>query len=56
MAIALTKRAMRRALEASLEGTLEYEADLQGVAGRTRDHGEGIAAFIEKRSPRFEGE
>jgi 2-(1,2-epoxy-1,2-dihydrophenyl)acetyl-CoA isomerase len=56
MAIALTKRAMCRALEASLEGTLEYEADLQGVAGRTRDHGEGIAAFIEKRSPRFEGE
>jgi 2-(1,2-epoxy-1,2-dihydrophenyl)acetyl-CoA isomerase len=55
-ALALTKRAMRRALESSLEETLEYEADLQGVAGRSRDHGEGIAAFIEKRSPRFEGE
>jgi 2-(1,2-epoxy-1,2-dihydrophenyl)acetyl-CoA isomerase len=55
-ALALTKRALRRALEASLEETLEYEADLQGVAGRTRDHGEGIAAFIEKRRPRFEGE
>ena len=55
-ALALTKRALRRALESSLEETLEYEADLQGVAGRTRDHAEGIAAFIEKRQPKFEGE
>ena len=55
-AIALTKHAMRRALETSLDETLEYEADLQGIAGRTRDHAEGIAAFIEKRPPRFEGE
>jgi 2-(1,2-epoxy-1,2-dihydrophenyl)acetyl-CoA isomerase len=55
-ALALTKRAIRRALETSLDETLEYEADLQGVAGRTHDHAEGIAAFIEKRPPRFEGE
>jgi 2-(1,2-epoxy-1,2-dihydrophenyl)acetyl-CoA isomerase len=55
-ALALTKRAIRRALESSLEETLQYEADLQGVAGRTRDHAEGLAAFIEKRQPRFEGE
>jgi 2-(1,2-epoxy-1,2-dihydrophenyl)acetyl-CoA isomerase len=55
-ALALTKRALRRALESSLDETLDYEADLQGVAGRTRDHAEGIAAFIEKREPRFEGE
>jgi 2-(1,2-epoxy-1,2-dihydrophenyl)acetyl-CoA isomerase len=55
-ALALTKRAIRRALETSLDETLEYEADLQGVAGRTHDHAEGIAAFIEKRPPRFKGE
>jgi len=54
-ALALTKRALRHALETSLEQTLEYEADLQGVAGRTRDHAEGVAAFLEKRPPRFEG-
>jgi 2-(1,2-epoxy-1,2-dihydrophenyl)acetyl-CoA isomerase len=55
-ALALTKRALQRALESSLDETLDYEADLQAVAGRTRDHAEGIAAFIEKREPVFEGE
>jgi 2-(1,2-epoxy-1,2-dihydrophenyl)acetyl-CoA isomerase len=54
-ALALTKRALHRALESSFDETLDYEAHLQGIAGRTRDHAEGIEAFVEKRSPRFEG-
>jgi 2-(1,2-epoxy-1,2-dihydrophenyl)acetyl-CoA isomerase len=54
-AIALTKRALARSWDASLEETLEYEAYLQGIAGATDDHREGLAAFVEKRPPRFSG-
>ena len=55
-ALALTKRAMARSLEVGLEDALAQEASLQGVAGATSDHAEGLAAFLEKRPPRFTGE
>jgi 2-(1,2-epoxy-1,2-dihydrophenyl)acetyl-CoA isomerase len=55
-AIGLTKRALNRSLETDLESALEYEAFLQGIAGRTADHAEGMRAFLEKRPPRFTGE
>jgi 2-(1,2-epoxy-1,2-dihydrophenyl)acetyl-CoA isomerase len=55
-AIALTKRALNRAWEHDLDGALDYEAQLQDMAGRSKDHAEGIAAFMDKRAPRFTGE
>jgi 2-(1,2-epoxy-1,2-dihydrophenyl)acetyl-CoA isomerase len=55
-ALALTKEALNRSSDASLEEQLEREAALQGIAGRTADHREGVAAFLDKRPPRFTGE
>ena len=55
-AVGLTKRAIARSADATLEEQLEYEADLQGIAGATADHAEGIAAFVEKRPPAFTGD
>ncbi|HEX7472036.1 MAG TPA: 2-(1,2-epoxy-1,2-dihydrophenyl)acetyl-CoA isomerase, partial [Candidatus Limnocylindrales bacterium] len=55
-AMALTKRALAFAETATLEQALANEAYLQGIAGRSADHAEGLAAFREKRAPRFTGE
>ncbi len=56
LSLALTKRAMNRAWGSDLATQLDFEAQLQGIAGSSRDHAEGIAAFVEKRPPRFSGE
>ena len=54
-AIGLAKRAINHAEDALLSESLEMEAALQELAGRSEDHAEGIAAFGEKREPRFLG-
>ncbi len=55
-ALALTKRALQRSWSVDLDAALEDEAYRQGIAGATADHAEGLAAFLEKRPPRFTGE
>ena len=56
IALALAKRALNRTYEMDLERALDYEAQLQSIAGRSADHKEGVAAFVEKRPARFTGE
>ncbi len=54
-AIGLTKQLIGRSLESSLDEQLDEEARLQAIAAAGDDFAEGVAAFLEKRPPRFTG-
>jgi 2-(1,2-epoxy-1,2-dihydrophenyl)acetyl-CoA isomerase len=52
-AFGLAKRAFNKAVLGNLEAVLDYEAHLQEIASASPEHREGVAAFLEKRAPRF---
>lgn len=53
--LALIKRALHASADNTLEEHLNLERDLQRIAGRSEDYQEGVAAFMEKRTPSFKG-
>jgi 2-(1,2-epoxy-1,2-dihydrophenyl)acetyl-CoA isomerase len=53
--LAAIKRALQAAWTHTLDQQLDFERDLQRDLGRSEDYREGVAAFLEKRSPCFKG-
>jgi len=53
--LAETKRALNESAGNTLEAQLDLERDIQRALGYSVDYREGVAAFLEKRPPRFSG-
>jgi enoyl-CoA hydratase/carnithine racemase len=55
LAVAMTKRMLNNAMNVTLEEALDDEGAAQTVNFSTQDTVEAIRAFVEKRTPKFEG-
>ncbi len=53
---AQTKKAIWASSTNDFETQLNLERDMMTVCGRSNDYREGVAAFLEKRAPRFKGD
>jgi 2-(1,2-epoxy-1,2-dihydrophenyl)acetyl-CoA isomerase len=54
--LTLIRKAYWSTWQNSFEQQLDLEAQLQNQAGASRDFGEGVKAFLEKRDARFSGQ
>ncbi len=55
LGLAAIKRLVRTSWSRTLDQELDVQRDEMRHLGSTRDYREGVAAFLEKRSPKFEG-
>jgi len=56
VAVRAGKQLLREAAGLTLDEVLDRSADVQAMMHQTEDHAEAVAAFLEKREPRFTGE
>ena len=56
VAVRAGKQLLREAAGRTLDEVLDTSADVQALMHQTADHAEAVAAFVEKRTPRFTGE
>ena len=56
LALRYAKEAVLRGRDLPLRAALDLEADLYSLLQQTSDRGEGVAAYLEHRQPRFRGQ
>jgi 2-(1,2-epoxy-1,2-dihydrophenyl)acetyl-CoA isomerase len=56
LALDLARRNIYKALNATLQQTIDFELYASSVATNSRDAQEGVTAFLEKRDPEFKGQ
>lgn len=55
LSLAMLKRAVREGMDMEFAASLDLERELGDALAATSDRAEGMAAFLEKRRPRFQG-